>query len=237
MPVTRYARSGDVHIAWQALGDGPVDLIFVPGWMSHVEANWRFPEVASFLRTLARSCRLLVFDKRGTGLSDPMPRASTMEERMDDVRAVLDAASVRRAVVFGASEGVSLSILFAATYPERTLGLLLCTVREFPQAERFLRAGKWMQGQYPLTKATLRDRTVGVIEIYGRSAAAWASCSGTRATTTPARRCGPRAGWPPDERRERGRLARRASDPRRRRCRRPPASRHSGRWRSWRRRR
>jgi pimeloyl-ACP methyl ester carboxylesterase/DNA-binding CsgD family transcriptional regulator len=124
MPVTRYARSGNVHIAWQALGDGPVDLIFVPGWVSHVEANWRFPEVASFLRTLARSCRLLVFDKRGTGLSDPMPRASTMEERMDDVRAVLDAASVRRAVVFGASEGVSLSILFAATYPERTLGLV-----------------------------------------------------------------------------------------------------------------
>jgi len=124
LPVTRYARSGEVHIAWQTLGDGPVDLIFIPGWVSHVEANWRFPEVASFLRTLAQDCRLLVFDKRGTGLSDPMPRASTMEERMDDVRAVLDAASVRRAVLFGASEGVSLAILFAATYPERTLGLV-----------------------------------------------------------------------------------------------------------------
>jgi pimeloyl-ACP methyl ester carboxylesterase/DNA-binding CsgD family transcriptional regulator len=124
MPATRYARSGDVHVAWQSLGDGPVDLVFVPGWVSHVEAAWRFPEVASFLRTLAKSCRLLVFDKRGTGLSDPMPRASTMEERMDDVRAVLDAAGVRRAVIFGASEGVSLSILFAATYPERTLGLV-----------------------------------------------------------------------------------------------------------------
>ena len=124
LPVTRYAKSGDVHIAWQTLGDGPVDLVFVPGWVSHVEAGWRFPEVASFLRTLARRCRLIVFDKRGTGLSDPMPRASTMDERMDDVRAVLDAASVRRAVLFGASEGVSLSILFAATYPERTLGLV-----------------------------------------------------------------------------------------------------------------
>ncbi len=124
LPVTRYARSGEVHIAWQSLGVGPVDVIFVPGWVSHVEASWRFPEVASFLRTLAQGCRLLVFDKRGTGLSDPMPRASTMEERMDDVRAVLDAASVRRAVVFGASEGVSLAILFAATYPERTLGLV-----------------------------------------------------------------------------------------------------------------
>jgi pimeloyl-ACP methyl ester carboxylesterase/DNA-binding CsgD family transcriptional regulator len=124
LPVTRYARSGDVHIAWQSLGEGPLDLIFVPGWVSHVEASWRFPEVAGFLRTLSRSCRLLVFDKRGTGLSDPMPRASTMEERMDDVRAVLDAASVRRAVVFGASEGVSLSVLFAATWPERTLGLV-----------------------------------------------------------------------------------------------------------------
>ncbi|HEX4381542.1 MAG TPA: alpha/beta fold hydrolase [Myxococcales bacterium] len=123
LPATRYARSGDVHIAWQTLGQGP-DLIFVPGWVSHVEANWRFPEVASFLRTLAARCRLIVFDKRGTGLSDPMPRASTMEERMDDVRAVMDAAQVRRAVVFGASEGVSLSILFAATYPERTLGLI-----------------------------------------------------------------------------------------------------------------
>ena len=124
LPVTRYARSGDVHVAWQSLGDGPLDLIFVPGWVSHVEASWRFPEIASFLRTLARSCRLLVFDKRGTGLSDPLPRASTMEERMDDVRAVLDAASVRRAVVFGASEGVSLSVLFAAAWPERTLGLV-----------------------------------------------------------------------------------------------------------------
>ena len=124
LPVTRYARSGEVHIAWQSLGDGPLDLIFIPGWVSHVEASWRFPEVASFLRTLAQGCRLLVFDKRGTGLSDPMPRASTMEERMDDVRAVLDAAAVRRAVVFGASEGVSLAILFAATYPERTLGLV-----------------------------------------------------------------------------------------------------------------
>src|SRR5262249_5093476 len=123
-PVTRYARSGEVHIAWQSLGNGPLDLIFIPGWVSHVEASWRFPEVASFLRALARSCRLLVFDKRGTGLSDPMPRASTMDERMDDVRAVLDAAGVRRAVVFGASGGVPLSILFAATWPERTLGLI-----------------------------------------------------------------------------------------------------------------
>lgn len=124
LPVTRYARSGEVHVAWQSVGEGPVDLIFVPGWVSHVEANWRFPEIARFLRTLAQSCRLLVFDKRGTGLSDPLPRASTMEERMDDVRAVLDAASVRRAVVFGVSEGVSLSVLFAAAYPERTLGLI-----------------------------------------------------------------------------------------------------------------
>ena len=124
LPTTRYARSGEVHIAWQSLGDGPVDVVFVPGWVSHVEASWRFPEVASFLRTLAKGCRLIVFDKRGTGLSDPMPRASTMEERMDDVRAVLDAAGVRRAVVFGASEGVSLALLFAATYPERTLGVV-----------------------------------------------------------------------------------------------------------------
>ena len=124
LPVTRYARSGEVHIAWQTVGEGPVDLVFVPGFVSNVEAGWRFPEVASFLRALAARSRLIVFDKRGTGLSDPMPRASTMEERMDDVRAVLDAAGARRAVVFGASESVSLSILFAATYPERTLGVI-----------------------------------------------------------------------------------------------------------------
>jgi pimeloyl-ACP methyl ester carboxylesterase/DNA-binding CsgD family transcriptional regulator len=123
-PVTRYARSGVVHVAWQSVGEGPLDLIFVPGWVSHVEASWRFPEIARFLQTLARSCRLLVFDKRGTGLSDPLPRASTMDERMDDIRAVLDAAAVRRAAIFGASEGVPLSVLFAATYPERTLGLI-----------------------------------------------------------------------------------------------------------------
>ena len=125
LPVTHYARSGDVHVAWQSIGEGPLDLIFVPGWVSHVEASWRFPEIARFLRMLGKSCRLIVFDKRGTGLSDPLPRASTMDERMDDVRAVLDAASVRRAVVFGASEGVSLSVLFAATYPERTRGLIV----------------------------------------------------------------------------------------------------------------
>ena len=127
IPATRYARSGSVNIAYQVVGDGPFDLIWVPGWISNVEASWDVPEYAHFLNRLASFSRLILFDKRGTGMSDPVPldRLPSLEERMDDVRAVLDAAGSERAAVFGSSEGGNLSILFTATYPERVRALVL----------------------------------------------------------------------------------------------------------------
>jgi pimeloyl-ACP methyl ester carboxylesterase len=127
---TWYARSGEVNIAYQVVGEGPFDLIWVPGWISNVEASWEVPEYARFLRRLASFSRLILFDKRGTGLSDgvSIENLPGLEERMDDVRAVLDAAGSQRAAVFGASEGGNLSILFAATYPDRVRGLVLAAI-------------------------------------------------------------------------------------------------------------
>jgi pimeloyl-ACP methyl ester carboxylesterase len=126
IPETRYARSGDVNIAYQVFGAGALDLVYVPGWVSHVEETWDDPEHAAVLRRLGSFARVIVFDKRGTGLSDrvPIERLPTLEERMDDVRAVMDAAGSRRAAVFGASEGGNMSLLFAATYPDRTIALV-----------------------------------------------------------------------------------------------------------------
>jgi pimeloyl-ACP methyl ester carboxylesterase len=126
-PETRYARSGDLNIAYQVVGDGPLDLVYVPGWISNVELNWDEPSHAHVLQRLAHFSRLILFDKRGTGLSDPVPldRLPPLEERMDDVRAVLDAVASEQTAVFGFSEGGLMSVLFAATYPERVTALAL----------------------------------------------------------------------------------------------------------------
>jgi pimeloyl-ACP methyl ester carboxylesterase len=126
-PKTKYARSGDLHIAYQIVGDGPIDLVWVPGWFSHVEQSWEWHEMASFFERLASFSRLIIFDKRGTGLSDPVPvdQPATIEQRMDDVRAVMDAAGSERAALLGLSEGGPMSIVFAATHPERTQALIL----------------------------------------------------------------------------------------------------------------
>jgi pimeloyl-ACP methyl ester carboxylesterase/class 3 adenylate cyclase len=126
-PETRYVKSGDAHIAYQVVGDAPVDLIVVRGYISHVEVAWESPALAAFYRRLASFCRLILFDKRGTGLSDRVPedRLPTLEQRMDDVRAVMEAVGSRRAAILGASEAGPMCLLFAATYPERTLGLVL----------------------------------------------------------------------------------------------------------------
>ena len=127
VPETRYAKSGNVHIAYQVVGDGPLDLVFVHGWISHIEHVWEEPSVARFLRRLASFSRLILLDKRGTGLSDPvsLDRLPTLEERMDDVRAVMDAAGSTRAALVGTSEAGALNLLYAATYPERTASLVL----------------------------------------------------------------------------------------------------------------
>src|SRR5215213_1847111 len=124
-PRTRYARNEDVSIAYQVVGDGPIDLVHAPGSFSHLEYAWEEPGYARYLRRLASFSRLILFDKRGTGLSDRSAGIASMEERMDDVRAVMDAAGSERAVLFGVSESAPLACLFAATYPERTAALVL----------------------------------------------------------------------------------------------------------------
>ena len=126
-PETMYARSGDVNIAYQVIGDAPLDLVFVMGWVSHMEYFWREPRFARFLLRLASFSRLILFDKRGTGLSDRVPinQLPTLEQRMDDVRAVMDAVGSERAALCGVSEGGPMCSLFAATYPEKTLALVM----------------------------------------------------------------------------------------------------------------
>ncbi len=126
-PETMYARSGDVNIAYQVIGDAPLDLVFVMGWVSHLEYFWREPNFARFLMRLASFSRLILFDKRGTGLSDRVPnhQLPTLEQRMDDVRAVMDAVGSERAALCGVSEGGPMCSLFAATYPEKTLALVM----------------------------------------------------------------------------------------------------------------
>jgi class 3 adenylate cyclase len=126
-PETRYARSGHAHIAYQVVGTGPLDLVYVPGWVSNVELNWEEPSYSRFLTRLASFTRLILFDKRGTGLSDRVPDSElpTLEQRMDDVRAVLDAVDSERAALLGVSEGGAMCALFAATYPDRTVALVM----------------------------------------------------------------------------------------------------------------
>jgi len=124
-PQTHYAQSGGVHIAYQVLGDGERDVLFVPGLMSHVELAWEDPGTVAFYRRLASLGRLILFDKRETGLSDRSPGDSSLEERIEDVQAVMNAVSSDRAVVFGYSEGAPMSILFTATYPEKVSSLIL----------------------------------------------------------------------------------------------------------------
>jgi len=124
-PETRYASSGGVRIAYQVLGDGPRDLVFVMGWVSNLDHFWEEPSFARFLRRLASFSRLILFDKRGTGLSDRVVEHPTIEERMDDVRAVMDAVGSSRAALLGISEGAAMCILFAATYPERTSAVVI----------------------------------------------------------------------------------------------------------------
>jgi class 3 adenylate cyclase len=126
IPETRYAKSGDVNIAYQVVGHGDVDLVFVPGWVSHVEYAWEELTLRPFLERLASFSRLILLDRRGTGLSDPVEQLPTLEERMDDLVAVMDAAGSRRAFLMGISESGPMCILFAATYPERAAGLVLC---------------------------------------------------------------------------------------------------------------
>jgi len=125
LPKTKYARSGDVHIAYQISGDGPVDVVWAPGTMSHLDLDWEIPRRALFLERFSKFCRLIRFDKRGTGLSDRPVKMATLEERADDIRAVMDDVGIERANIFGVSEGGSMACLFAATFPQRVNSLLV----------------------------------------------------------------------------------------------------------------
>ena len=125
LPATRYVKSDDVHIAYQVFGQGPLDLLFVPGFVSNVEAAWESPAHVAFFRRLASFCRVILFDKRGTGMSDRGSQIFTLEQRMHDVQAILDEVGCERAALFGVSEGGPMSLLYAATYPARTSALIL----------------------------------------------------------------------------------------------------------------
>ena len=124
-PPTQYAKSGDSSIAYQVVGDGPIDLVLVLGFATHLELQWEMPPIARFLERISSFSRLILFDKRGTGLSDPVTEVPTLEQRIDDVRAVMDAAGSKRAALFGVSEGGPMSALFAATHPDRVTALVL----------------------------------------------------------------------------------------------------------------
>ncbi len=160
-PATRYAKSGDVNIAYQVVGEGPLDLVYVPGWVSNVDLNWEEPNYARFLERLASFSRLILFDKRGTGLSDrvPVEKLPTLEQRMDDVRAVMDAAGSEQAALFGTSEGGPMCTLFAATYPERVRSLVMygSFARGLPEGDYPWAATRW---------ATTPDDLEGMLDMF-----------------------------------------------------------------------
>jgi pimeloyl-ACP methyl ester carboxylesterase len=155
-PETHYARSGDVSIAYQVSGEGPFDLVIFPGWITNLELMWDDPKYRAHFERLGSFARLIRFDKRGTGLSDRVAGIADMETRMDDVRAVMDAAGCERAALMGISEGGPLAALFAATYPERTLALVL-----YGSAPRFSRAPGYPWGQ-------TREEVLAEIDDYTR---------------------------------------------------------------------
>ena len=124
-PETLYARSGDLHIAYQVIGAGPIDVVWIPGWISNIDHYWEEPSVARYFNRIASFSRLILFDRRGTGVSDPLPRAPTLEEQMDDVVAVMEAAGSEQAAFYAQLEGGAMAMLFAATHPERTRALVV----------------------------------------------------------------------------------------------------------------
>jgi class 3 adenylate cyclase len=150
LPETRFARAGELSIAYQVVGEGDVDVILVPQWLSNIEEYWEHPSASYFLRRIASFSRLIMFDKRGSGLSDPVPTTQTLEERMDDVLAVMDAVGSERAVLFGPSEGGPMAALFAATYPERCVSLVL-----YGACARWLEAPDYPEGRPPALVAAI----------------------------------------------------------------------------------
>jgi class 3 adenylate cyclase/pimeloyl-ACP methyl ester carboxylesterase len=161
-PRTNYARSGDLNIAYQVLGNGPSDLVFIPSWFSHIELMWDNPHIERMLDRLASFSRLILFDQRGTGLSDPVPLSQlpTLEERIDDVRAVLDAVGSDSATIFGGTYSGPLALFFAASHPERTRALVL-----YNAMARLLRSDDYTHG---ITREQLEAHLASTLEDWGR---------------------------------------------------------------------
>src|SRR5919198_2795567 len=161
MSEVRFARSGDVDVAYRVVGEGPIDLVYAQGAFTHLEVDWELPQFRRYCERLAEFTRLILFDKRGMGMSDRVPGATSLEERMDDVRAVLDAVGSERAAVMGKSEGGPLAMLFAAAHPERTRALILqgAEVRERKDEE-------WPWGE--ATPDEFEERVAGLGERWGK---------------------------------------------------------------------
>jgi pimeloyl-ACP methyl ester carboxylesterase len=170
-PETRYARSGELNIAYQVVGDGPLDIVFVPGVISHLDLQWGLPGVRRFFARLMSFSRVILFDKRGTGLSDPVAGPAPLEERMDDLRAVMDAAGSERAAIVGLSEGGPLAILFTATYPERVSALALCGTFVCGDLDEGAPAEPdWLQGKAKIDEAMLEWGSGKLMRLFAPSA-------------------------------------------------------------------
>src|SRR5438067_6371092 len=143
-PKTRYAKNAGVHIAYQVVGDGPMDVVLIPGFVSNVEFWWESPAWQQIFERFASFSRLILWDKRGTGLSDPVDRVPTLDERADDLEAVMEATGTRQAALFGASEGGALALLYAATRPARVSSLVL-----YGTSPRFVSSPDWSWGWPP----------------------------------------------------------------------------------------
>jgi pimeloyl-ACP methyl ester carboxylesterase len=143
-PRTRYAKSGGVSLAYQVVGEGPIDVVFTPGFVSNVDYWWEVPTAVRFIERLVFFSRVIMWDKRGTGLSDPSARVPPVEERVEDLRAVLDSAGSERAALFGISEGGPMNLLFAGTYPDRTAALVL-----YGTSPKFSAGPDWPWGWSP----------------------------------------------------------------------------------------
>jgi class 3 adenylate cyclase len=154
----RFAPSGDIHVAYRVVGDGPIDLVYAQGAYTHLEIEWELPSFRRYCERLAEFTRLILFDKRGMGMSDRVPGATTLEERMDDVRAVMDAAGSERAAVIGESEGGPLAMLFAAAHPERTAALILQGAEVRERTDEDWRWGEATEEEFDAAMATLPER-------------------------------------------------------------------------------
>lgn len=172
LPETQYARSGELNIAYQVQGDGPFDLVFVPGALSHLDMQRGLPAAQRFFARLASFSRLILFDKRGNGLSDPVAGPAPLEERMDDLRAVMDAVGSERAAVIGLSEGGPLAVLFSATYPKRVSALALCGAFACPNPDASENPGgpKWVRATQMLDEATSSWGTGALFKLLAPSA-------------------------------------------------------------------